>query len=167
MGQFVFAAEKRMKRLKKKLKELKEAYEAAKIVDTESRNAYLDQISKYKAQLKYLKEELKAANKLTRKRYRSYQEALQNWRDNQEAPPSQPNDLHHPEDDHIDNLKEVKGIGPKTEALLRHSGIQTFRQLSETSTDELEAILEAAGVRYNNRKLDSWVTQANQLYLGY
>jgi predicted flap endonuclease-1-like 5' DNA nuclease len=45
-----------------------------------------------------------------------------------------------------DNLRRIEGIGPKTEAVLRAAGIKNFSQLAETSVEELERILGAAGM---------------------
>jgi predicted flap endonuclease-1-like 5' DNA nuclease len=44
-----------------------------------------------------------------------------------------------------DNLKRVKGIGPKIETLLKENGIATFTQLAETEVSRLQALLDQAG----------------------
>ena len=52
------------------------------------------------------------------------------------APPPQP-----------DDLKRIEGIGPKISALLQGSGILTYAQLTQTSSDQLAQILKDAGIR--------------------
>lgn len=44
-----------------------------------------------------------------------------------------------------DNLKRIRGIGPKIETLLKENGIVTFAQLAETEVSRLEALLVEAG----------------------
>jgi ribosomal protein L27 len=60
----------------------------------------------------------------------------------------------------IDDLKKIEGIGPKIEQLLHEAGITTFAQLSETSTDLIKVILDAAGPRYSMHNPTTWVKQA-------
>ena len=43
-----------------------------------------------------------------------------------------------------DNLKQIKGIGPKIEKLLKDNGISTFAQLAETEVNRLVTLLEQA-----------------------
>lgn len=45
-----------------------------------------------------------------------------------------------------DDLKVIEGIGPKLEQVLKGAGIKTFRDLAERSVEELQAILDAAGI---------------------
>lgn len=59
-----------------------------------------------------------------------------------------------------DDLKLIEGIGPQIERLLNEAGIKTFRQLSETSTDRLESILEGGGRRFQVHRPDTWPRQA-------
>jgi predicted flap endonuclease-1-like 5' DNA nuclease len=43
------------------------------------------------------------------------------------------------------DLKIVEGIGPKIEALLNDSGISTWCELSQTSTEKLQSVLDSGG----------------------
>lgn len=45
-----------------------------------------------------------------------------------------------------DDLKRIRGIGPKTAGLLQSAGILTYAQLAMTSVDSLQAILAEAGL---------------------
>ena len=59
-----------------------------------------------------------------------------------------------------DNLKVVEGIGPKIEQLLYEVGINTWKGLSETPSDELKIILGNAGSRYKMHDPSTWSEQA-------
>ena len=59
-----------------------------------------------------------------------------------------------------DDLKLIEGIGPQIERLLNNAGIQTFRQLSETSSEHLETILRNGGARFQVHRPDTWPRQA-------
>lgn len=59
-----------------------------------------------------------------------------------------------------DDLKIVEGIGPKIEELLHNAGIKTWNALSETSTDRLREILDAAGSAYQIHDPSTWAQQA-------
>jgi len=59
-----------------------------------------------------------------------------------------------------DDLKIVEGIGPKIEELLRGGGVATWRQLSTTSVDRLQEILNSAGERYRMHNPTTWPKQA-------
>jgi predicted flap endonuclease-1-like 5' DNA nuclease len=59
-----------------------------------------------------------------------------------------------------DDLKIVEGIGPKIEELLHTAGIKTWKALSETSTDKLREILDAAGPSYQIHDPGTWAQQA-------
>jgi predicted flap endonuclease-1-like 5' DNA nuclease len=59
-----------------------------------------------------------------------------------------------------DDLKVVEGIGPKVDALLQENGITTWRQLSNTSSDALRAILKKGGDRFAILNPNSWPKQA-------
>lgn len=65
----------------------------------------------------------------------------------------------------VDDLRKVKGIGPKTAGVLQAAGISTFAVLAGTSVAELRAILDAAGVS-KVVKPDSWPEQARALVGG-
>ncbi|MBX2817261.1 MAG: DUF4332 domain-containing protein [Saprospiraceae bacterium] len=59
-----------------------------------------------------------------------------------------------------DDLTVVEGIGPKISELLNNSGITTWRGLSETPTERLQEILNAAGDRYRIHNPSTWAQQA-------
>lgn len=64
------------------------------------------------------------------------------------------------------DLKIVEGIGPKIEALFNAAGITTWRELSETSTDKLQSILDAGGENYAIHNPSTWARQALLAYQG-
>lgn len=59
-----------------------------------------------------------------------------------------------------DNLTKVEGIGPKIKGLLNDDGIWSFAQLSESSIERLQNILDKAGPRYRVHKPKTWAKQA-------
>lgn len=59
-----------------------------------------------------------------------------------------------------DDLKRIKGIGPKIEQLLRKAGIGSFEELSGTDPERLRQMLDAAGPRYARINPASWPDQA-------
>lgn len=59
-----------------------------------------------------------------------------------------------------DDLKVVEGIGPKIEQLLKNAGIQTHRELAESSVERIQAVLEAAGDRFKLADPGTWPKQA-------
>jgi large subunit ribosomal protein L27 len=59
-----------------------------------------------------------------------------------------------------DDLKKIEGIGPKIAELFNNEGIMTFAQLSETSTERMQEILDAAGSRYSSHNPGTWAKQA-------
>lgn len=61
-----------------------------------------------------------------------------------------------------DNLKRIKGIGPKIEKLLQQNGIITFAQLAQIEVSQLQALLDEAGWD-NIADPSTWPEQARQL----
>lgn len=59
-----------------------------------------------------------------------------------------------------DDLKQIEGIGPKVESLLKGAGITTFEQLANSSSIDLQTILDNAGDRYSLVDPASWTQQA-------
>ncbi|MDR3272356.1 MAG: hypothetical protein LBT29_02570 [Flavobacteriaceae bacterium] len=60
-----------------------------------------------------------------------------------------------------DDLKTIEGIGEKIEYILNENHIFTWKQLSETSADDLKNQLIAfGGAGYKIHNTDSWVNQA-------
>ncbi len=61
--------------------------------------------------------------------------------------------------DEEDDLKVIEGIGPKLEQVLKAAGIKTYRDLAAKSVEELQAVLDAAGIaRISNP--ETWPEQA-------
>ncbi|MBL0737984.1 hypothetical protein JI750_13860 [Flavobacterium sp. GN10] len=64
------------------------------------------------------------------------------------------------------DLKIVEGIGPKIEALFNAAGINTWYELSQTSTEKLQSILDAGGENYAMHNPSTWARQALLAYQG-
>jgi len=58
------------------------------------------------------------------------------------------------------DLKVIKGIGPKMETLLNENGITSFVDLSKITVKKLEAILTNAGMNTKMYNISDWKTQA-------
>jgi F-type H+-transporting ATPase subunit gamma len=58
-----------------------------------------------------------------------------------------------------DDLTVIEGIGPKMAAALKAAGIHTFAQLAQTSNEEIEAAIKAAGMKFAP-SLSTWAEQA-------
>jgi predicted flap endonuclease-1-like 5' DNA nuclease len=67
----------------------------------------------------------------------------------------------------VDDLTLVEGIGPKIAELCHDAGIRTWRQLSQTPVSRLQAILDAAGPRYQIHHPGTWPKQAALLADGH
>lgn len=65
-----------------------------------------------------------------------------------------------------DNLTKIEGIGPKIAGLLKEAGIDSYSKLSKAKLEKLNAVLEAAGPRYNAHKPDTWPKQAEMAAAG-
>jgi predicted flap endonuclease-1-like 5' DNA nuclease len=59
-----------------------------------------------------------------------------------------------------DDLKIVEGIGPKIEALFNEAGIKTWYDLSQSSTEKLQSILNSGGENYAIHNPSTWARQA-------
>ena len=59
-----------------------------------------------------------------------------------------------------DDLKAIEGIGPATDKLLRENGINTWRDLANSSAENIKAILTAAGSRFALGDPTTWPKQA-------
>ncbi|MBO0938340.1 hypothetical protein J2I47_17445 [Fibrella sp. HMF5335] len=68
-----------------------------------------------------------------------------------------------PDKDMVDNFITVDGIGPEVATLLQAGGIRSFRQLANTSVDQIRAILDAAGPRFRIHDATNWPERAGQL----
>lgn len=62
-----------------------------------------------------------------------------------------------------DDLKEIKGIGPKLEELLHENGITRFSQIAEWSDGEVEHFAELIGRMGGRIRSDDWLGQARIL----
>ncbi len=65
-----------------------------------------------------------------------------------------------------DDLTVVEGIGPKIAELFHHSGIKTWKALSETSVERCQEILTAGGSRFAIHTPNTWPRQAEMAYKG-
>lgn len=59
-----------------------------------------------------------------------------------------------------DDLTRLEGIGPKMSAALIEHGVTTFQKLSEQSLDQIQVMLEDAGLRFAP-SAESWAEQAS------
>ena len=59
-----------------------------------------------------------------------------------------------------DDLTKVEGIGPKIKELLNNDGIWSFKQLSESSLERIQKILDDAGPRFRVHNPKTWAQQA-------
>ncbi|SIS62032.1 Predicted 5' DNA nuclease, flap endonuclease-1-like, helix-3-turn-helix (H3TH) domain [Paracoccus saliphilus] len=66
----------------------------------------------------------------------------------------------------VDDLKEIKGVGPKLEGLLREHGVTRFSQIAEWGEDEMDHFAELIGRMGSRIRSDDWVGQARTLAQG-
>jgi predicted flap endonuclease-1-like 5' DNA nuclease len=59
-----------------------------------------------------------------------------------------------------DDLKMIKGVGPKLEKKLNDANVYTFDQMSRLKTSELQAILGVS--RRNDQSTDNLISQAKK-----
>jgi NADH-quinone oxidoreductase subunit J len=64
-----------------------------------------------------------------------------------------------------DDLKRIKGIGPKLESLLHRNGITTFLQIATLTPEEVAALDEQLEEFKGRIERDNWIEQARQLIL--
>ena len=64
------------------------------------------------------------------------------------------------------DLKVIEGIGPKIEELFHNAGIKTWKELSETSVEKCQQILDDAGASYKIHNPATWPSQAQTAYHG-
>ncbi|WP_298608489.1 hypothetical protein [uncultured Thiothrix sp.] len=65
-----------------------------------------------------------------------------------------------PDEDHVDDLKKLEGIGSKIEKLLNEAGIKSYAKLATMDRDALKAILDAGGGQFKLHEPKSWPYQA-------
>jgi len=68
------------------------------------------------------------------------------------------------EKEDIDDLKEIKGIGPVIEKKLNILGIVNFKQVSELTEEDIKRIAHTVKFFPDRIKRDQWVKQAKELY---
>ena len=57
-----------------------------------------------------------------------------------------------------DDLKRIEGIGPKVEKVLRDAGIMTFEALAQADPDDVQKVLNEAGLQMMSP--EGWIEQA-------
>ena len=65
-----------------------------------------------------------------------------------------------------DNLKEIKGVGPKLEELLHENGVKNFAQIAAWNEAEIDRFAELLGRTGGRIRSDNWVAQAKILAAG-
>ena len=63
-----------------------------------------------------------------------------------------------------DDLKVVEGIGPAIESVLKDAGITTWKQLSESQPENIKAILNKYGKRFQVHNPETWPKQSSLAY---
>ena len=61
-------------------------------------------------------------------------------------------------------VKEIKGIGPKIEAMLNELGITRFDQIAAWKKSDIEAISNKLGNFKDRINRDEWVKKAKKLH---
>ena len=59
-----------------------------------------------------------------------------------------------------DDLTKVRGIGPASQKVLLKNGIESFEQLAQMNTEELNGIFEKQSNRFSMIDVSTWATQA-------
>lgn len=67
---------------------------------------------------------------------------------------------------HSDDLKRIKGVGPKIEKLLNSLGVTSFSQVAAWDDDEIDRIDAQLGTFAGRIRRDDWPTQARFLASG-
>ncbi len=166
---------KEIKQIKKKIKELKQSLEKFTLKKAEKEAALVEQLEQWDAQLMPFELAFKKAKKKVKNRKKSIailEKMLKKKKKkkakqkpsksksstNGEAVPTASKVVSRNSKE--SDLKKIEGVGPKIESILKNSGIRTFRQLADTSIEELQKLLHAAGSRYKMHPPDSWPDQA-------
>jgi NADH-quinone oxidoreductase subunit E len=63
-----------------------------------------------------------------------------------------------------DDLKQVKGIGPKIEGILKSLGISSFRQVARFEPDDIAYVTAALDAFPGRIERDDWMSQASALH---
>lgn len=67
---------------------------------------------------------------------------------------------------HSDDLKRIKGVGPKLEKLLNSLGVTSFSQIAAWDDDEIDRIDSQLGPFAGRIRRDDWPAQARYLAAG-
>ena len=67
---------------------------------------------------------------------------------------------------HDDDLKRIKGVGPKLETLLNSLGVTSYSQIAAWDDDEIDRIDAQLGTFAGRIRRDDWPTQARYLAAG-
>ena len=67
---------------------------------------------------------------------------------------------------HTDDLKRIKGVGPKLEKLLNSLGVTSFSQIAAWDDDEIDRIDAQLGAFAGRIRRDDWPAQARYLAAG-
>jgi len=62
-----------------------------------------------------------------------------------------------------DDLKVIKGIGPKYEKLLRSAGVTSLAEIASWSDADVDAIAKKLGIKADRIRKDDWVGNAKRL----
>ena len=63
-----------------------------------------------------------------------------------------------------DNLRVIKGIGPRIQEKLNGLGIYTYRQISSLKDNHVQVVGAALDIFPGRIELDNWIGQAKKLY---
>jgi predicted flap endonuclease-1-like 5' DNA nuclease len=67
---------------------------------------------------------------------------------------------------HVDDLKRIKGVGPKLATLLNSLGVTSYSQIAAWDDDEIDRIDAQLGAFAGRIRRDDWPTQARYLAAG-
>jgi predicted flap endonuclease-1-like 5' DNA nuclease len=67
---------------------------------------------------------------------------------------------------HGDDLKRIKGVGPKLEKLLKSLGVTSYSQIAAWDDDEIDRVDAQLGTFSGRIRRDDWPTQARFLASG-
>lgn len=89
-------------------------------------------------------------------------ESLTNLRDMKAAPvfTDYTADIPTPDDNQVDDLKKLEGIGPRIEKLLNDAGIKSYAKLATMDRDHLKSLLDKGGREFDMNEPKSWPYQA-------
>ena len=82
------------------------------------------------------------------------------------APPAPPLPVLKPADGPPDDLRQIKGIGPKLQTLLNELGVTRFAQIAGWTPEEMAAIDARLGQFQGRPERDRWQEQARLLAAG-